>query len=138
MIPVTLIPPVLIVVYPTSLILPSAFTSSNVAIPDEALILFTIILGAPERFVAFPVKFPVKFPTKDEAVTTPTFRFGVPARPNEVVANDAVDAVPVVPVMLPLNVVAVTTPVTFIPDELIVTAVPTTADPVVTTPALLI
>jgi hypothetical protein len=43
------------------------------------------------------------------AVTTPTFRFGVPERPKEVVAKLAVDAVPV---RFPTKLVAVITPTT--------------------------
>ena len=76
------------------------------------------------RFVRF-----APLPTKDVAVTTPeaftpvTVILGLPERPKEVVAKEAVLAVPVmVPVKLPTKLEAVTTPVTLILVAPILTA----------------
>ena len=84
-----------------------------VTTPD-AFTPVTVILGLPDKPVALPVRFPV---------TVPTVILGVPARPKEVVAKEAVDAVPVmVPVKLPTKLEAVTTPVTLILVAPILTA----------------
>jgi type IV secretory pathway VirB3-like protein len=63
-------------------------------------------------------------------VTEPTVIFGVPVRPCAFVASVA----SVAEVAFPEKLVAVTTPVTLIPEELIVTPVPTFTEVAVATP----
>ena len=115
------LPPVILIVA-----IPAETVTVEIPAPRKSSIVAPVPTEPPAVLIPTPLITPVRFaplPTKDVAVTTPeelrlvaaivpTVILGVPDKPKEVVAKEAVDAVPV---RAPIKEVAVTIPAKLAP-----------------------